>query len=326
MTPQLLETVTTRANAQIDPSLHVWGFEITIYLFLGGIVAGIFILTAALELVSARRGRSRALRPMPFAALALLSVGMLALWLDLAHRLWAWRFYAVFRPTSPMSWGAWILVLIYPAGLLFGLGSLDAAQRAWLGARTPAFLRGLLARLTGFADAHRRAVLVTSVLMGVGLGLYTGLLLGTMPSRLAWNSAVLGPLFLASGISTGAAFLLLFTAGRSGAEDARPLGRDRDRRRARPDRPPPPRLGDLRRGRPPRGAELPRRAVHGRLLVARRRHGAPRPARDGVPRVPAAPPVHRARPGPDPRGRPRAALDPPRGRPGLGLPASPVKR
>ncbi|MEO8586230.1 MAG: NrfD/PsrC family molybdoenzyme membrane anchor subunit, partial [Acidobacteriota bacterium] len=34
---------------------------------------------------------------------------------------------------------------------------------------------------------------------------------GTMPSRLAWNSPVLGPLFLASGISTGAAFLLLFT-------------------------------------------------------------------------------------------------------------------
>jgi len=211
MTPQLLETVTTRANAQIDPSLHVWGFEITIYLFLGGIVAGIFVLTAALELFPAARAISRALRPAPFAALALLSVGMLALWLDLAHRLWAWRFYAVFRPTSPMSWGAWILVLIYPAGLLFGLGSLDAEQRRWLGAWTPAFLRGLLARITDFADAHRRAVLITSVLMGVALGLYTGLLLGTMPSRLAWNSAVLGPLFLASGISTGAAFLLLFT-------------------------------------------------------------------------------------------------------------------
>ena len=45
--------------------------------------------------------------------------------------------------------------------------------------------------------------------MGVALGIYTGLLLGTMPSRILWNSAVLGPLFLASGISTGAALLLL---------------------------------------------------------------------------------------------------------------------
>ncbi len=210
MTPQLLETVTTRANAQIDPSLHVWGFEITIYLFLGGIVAGIFILAAALELVSGARPLSRSLRPMPFAALALLSLGMLALWLDLAHRLWAWRFYAVFRPTSPMSWGAWILWLVYPVGLVFGLGSLGSEDRGALGRWVPGVLRSAFEGLLAFADKRRWSILVAAVLVGTGLGLYTGLLLGTMPSRLAWNSAVLGPLFLASGISTGAAFLLLF--------------------------------------------------------------------------------------------------------------------
>ncbi len=60
-----------------------------------------------------------------------------------------------------------------------------------------------------WADRHRGALLKSSVVLGVGLGIYTGMLLGTMPSRLAWNSALLGPLFLASGISTGAAFLLL---------------------------------------------------------------------------------------------------------------------
>ena len=110
MTTQLLETVTTRGNPQIDPSLHVWGWQIVLYLFLGGLVAGIFILTAALELKSGERARTRALSAMPFVALLLLSLGMLFLWLDLEHRFWAWRFYAAFRPTSPMSWGAWILV------------------------------------------------------------------------------------------------------------------------------------------------------------------------------------------------------------------------
>jgi protein NrfD len=209
MIPRLVETVTTRANAQIDPSLHVWGWEITLYLFLGGVVAGIFLLTAAIELASGGKPRSQALRPMPFVALGLLSIGMLALWLDLAHRLWAWRFYATFRLTSPMSWGAWILVLIYPAGILLGLGSLDDAQRSWLRSKTPGFLSPMLERLLSWSDAFRRPVLLTSLAMGVGLGLYTGLLLGTMSSRLLWNSAVLGPLFLASGISTGAAFLLL---------------------------------------------------------------------------------------------------------------------
>jgi len=209
MTPQLLETVTTRANAQIDPSLHVWGWEITVYLFLGGIVAGIFILSAALELASGARPRSRALLTAPFAALGLLSLGMFALWLDLAHRLWAWRFYAVLRPTSPMSWGAWILCLVYPVGLLFGLGSLDAGKRDVHRKWVPGFLRSTFDALSEFADARRHGILVAAVAVGVGLGLYTGLLLGTMPSRLAWNSAVLGPLFLASGVSTGAATLLL---------------------------------------------------------------------------------------------------------------------
>lgn len=211
MTPQLLETVTTRANAQVDPSLHVWGFEITVYLFLGGIVAGIFILAAALELLAGARPISRALRVMPFAALALLSLGMLALWLDLAHRLWAWRFYAVFRPTSPMSWGAWILWLVYPIGLALGLGSLRDEERDFLRKWIPGILSSPFEALSAFVDARRRSILVAAVLVGTGLGLYTGLLLGTMPARLAWNSAVLGPLFLASGISTGAAFLLLFT-------------------------------------------------------------------------------------------------------------------
>lgn len=212
MTPtisQLLETVTTRGNPQVDPSLHVWGWQIVLYLFLGGLVAGIFILTAALELNSGERAKTRALGAMPFVALALLSFGMLFLWLDLEHRFWAWRFYAAFRPTSPMSWGAWILVLVYPTGLLLGLGSLDAGQRGALRDFTPTKLRSSLSALLALSDRFRKPLLLTSAAMGVALGLYTGLLLGTMPARLAWNSAVLGPLFLASGISTGAATLLL---------------------------------------------------------------------------------------------------------------------
>ncbi len=134
---QLIESTTTRANPQIDPSLHTWGWEIVIYLFLGGMVAGILILTAALELSRGSRPKSRALAWMPMVALALLSVGMLTLWLDLAHRFWAWRFYATWRVTSPMSWGAWILVLLYPTGILLWLGSLEDTRRAWRPWRGP---------------------------------------------------------------------------------------------------------------------------------------------------------------------------------------------
>ena len=70
---QLLEATTTRTNPGIDPSLHIWGWEIVVYLFLGGLVAGIFVLAAALELKSGEKPRGAALRLMPFAALALIS-------------------------------------------------------------------------------------------------------------------------------------------------------------------------------------------------------------------------------------------------------------
>jgi formate-dependent nitrite reductase membrane component NrfD len=209
MTPQDFESVTTRTNPLVDPALHAWGWEIVVYLFLGGLVAGILVLTGTLERARGRRSGAPALVWMPLVALGLLSLGMLALWLDLAHRFWAWRFYATWRPTSPMSWGAWILVLLYPAAALAWLGSLGESSRATLRRGLPARLRSLFDAAVALSSRRRGAILAWSIGLGVALGIYTGLLLGTVPSRPAWNSALLGPLFLASGISAGAAFLLL---------------------------------------------------------------------------------------------------------------------
>ena len=38
------EITSTRTNHLIDPSLHIWGWEIPVYLFLGGMVAGIMLI------------------------------------------------------------------------------------------------------------------------------------------------------------------------------------------------------------------------------------------------------------------------------------------
>jgi len=42
-------------------------------------------------------------------------------------------------------------------------------------------------------------------MLGVVLGVYTGVLLNTMVARPLWNTGLLGPLFLVSGLSAGAA-------------------------------------------------------------------------------------------------------------------------
>jgi formate-dependent nitrite reductase membrane component NrfD len=222
MTPELIESVSTRTNPHIDPSLHIWGWEIVVYLFLGGLVAGLFILIAALQLKTGEKLRSAAYRHMPLAALILLSLGMGALFLDLEHKLFVWRFYLAFKLGSPMSWGSWILMIVYPAGLLLWAVSMIESERAWILREVPGKTAGPTQKLFEFADGKRRQILVTSIATGVGLGIYTGLLLGTMASRIQWNSAVLGPLFLASGLSTGAAFMLLF---RSDPEEAQTVVR-----------------------------------------------------------------------------------------------------
>jgi formate-dependent nitrite reductase membrane component NrfD len=195
-----------RHSLAIDPQLHVWGWEIPVYLFLGGMAAGTMILTSLLAL--RRPERSPTARWLAFAAPVLVSAGMGALFLDLAYKLHVLRFYLAFRWTSPMSFGAWVLVLVYPVTLLFALANLDGAQAERV-ARLP--LAGPLA-LRARALGQRGMPRLAWVNLGTGaaLGVYTGILLSTLGARALWNSALLGPLFLVSGLSTGAAMLMLF--------------------------------------------------------------------------------------------------------------------
>src|SRR5512145_2885242 len=202
----MTEIDVARHSHLIDPALHVWGWEIPVYLFLGGMAAGTMILSALLQ----RRGgeRSAAARWLPLLAPSLVSVGMGALFLDLAHKLHVWRFYLAFRWTSPMSWGAWILLVVYPVSMLFGLSTLADADLERLVRRLPASAR-LVAPLRAFALRHARALRIANLVVGVGLGGYTGVLLSTLGARALWSSSLLGPLFLVSGISSGAALAML---------------------------------------------------------------------------------------------------------------------
>ena len=204
---EFVEIVHGRHNEMIDPVLHVWGWEIPVYLFLGGLAAGLLILPALLAWHRPGSELPRAVRGAPFLSLALISLGMVALFLDLEMKLHVWRFYLAFEPASPMSWGSWILLLVYPVGWLLGAGLLVGGRGSDLvGGRLGALLE---ASAKPF-QTRRRAVLVTAIVAGAALGAYTGLLLGALGARPLWNSSVLGPLFLVSGVSTAAALLTLF--------------------------------------------------------------------------------------------------------------------
>lgn len=204
----MIETVTTRHNPLVDPQLAVWSWEIPTYLFLGGVVAGLMILAGAAMLRTARGDDTRRFFSVqtPLLAFVLINLGMLALWLDLAHKLYVFRVYMTFRLSSPMSWGSWVLIVVYAVLLFSALYRLPESW-PWLANRVPAIRRWSSA-LAQRARALR-LLAWASITLGAALGVYTGILLSTMVARPLWNTGLLAPLFLVSGLSGAAAVLHL---------------------------------------------------------------------------------------------------------------------
>jgi formate-dependent nitrite reductase membrane component NrfD len=201
----VIDLTTTRLNPLVDPTLQVWTWQIPVYLFLGGLVAGLMVITGRGLFEGRHRAAASALPLLPVLGLIGLSLGMLALFLDLEHKWYVWRLYLTFQWRSPMSWGAWILVAVYPALI----AALLLSPPAWLLAAAPS-AASLSAR---WRANHRvvRAVASANVVLGGLLGLYTGVLLSSLGARPAWSSGLLAPLFLTSGLSSAAALVHLLS-------------------------------------------------------------------------------------------------------------------
>ncbi len=197
------ELVNTRHNWQIDPHLHIWGWEIGVYLFLGGLVAGMMIISGYFIFTGRVKNSNCSCFMIPMIALVSISLGMFALFLDLEHKLYVWRMYTTFQWWSPMSWGAWILLLVYPILLINLL------------LKVPDYLKSklsFLSKVSEFFMNNQKALRIFSIMsmsVGILLGLYTGVLLSSFSARPVWNSSMLWILFLTSGLSSAAAFIHL---------------------------------------------------------------------------------------------------------------------
>jgi formate-dependent nitrite reductase membrane component NrfD len=203
MTPT--EVDLTGTNPGSYPHLESWEWSIPAYLFLGGLVAGLMIFAAVIRLRMPDR-YTRALALLDWLGLPILAAGLLLLWLDLSNRWNAWRFFTTFRLSSAMSWGSWILLL---TGILLLL-RLAARTTRMEPPRRLGFLWAMLRPLGERTARLDRGLDIATIVLGVSLGLYTGVLLSQIAARPLWDSAFLAPLFLASGIASGGAFLCLF--------------------------------------------------------------------------------------------------------------------
>ncbi len=200
-----LDVTSGRSMHLIDPHLTIWGWEIPVYLFLGGMVAGILFFSAFYFLRGKADEMPATVRLTPLFAPVLLGLGLLALFLDLEYKRHVFRFYTNIRLESPMSWGSWTLAVIFPLSVIWAALHLDRVFPQW---RWP---WPWLERLVLFVKKHARVVAWLLIVYAALLGMYTGILLSAFNARPFWNSAILGPLFLVSGLSTGLALNLLLS-------------------------------------------------------------------------------------------------------------------
>lgn len=197
--------VSGRNNHLIDPHLNIWHWQIPLYLFLGGMAAGILVFAALYYIRGKENDYRTAVRIAPFLTPFLLVIGLFALFLDLRHKLYFWQLYTTIKFQSPMSWGAWVLMLVTPVSFIWCALHIRDIFPGWK------WKFGWLEYLDAFFNRYKKHLAWVMLISGIILGIYTGILLSAFNARPLWNTSILGPLFLASGLSAGAAATLILS-------------------------------------------------------------------------------------------------------------------
>jgi formate-dependent nitrite reductase membrane component NrfD len=104
-----------------------------------------------------------------------------------------------------MSWGAWTLMAITPLSII------------WAGLHIREFFPNWDWKFQWVKDGvswlnkYKKGMAWAMMALALILGVYTGILFSAFNARPLWNTSILGPLFLISGLSTGAASIVLFS-------------------------------------------------------------------------------------------------------------------
>ncbi len=195
--------ISGRNIPNIDPYLQVWHWPISVDLFLGGLAAGILFFSSVITVMGKEKEFVGAVKYATLVPPVALSLGLMALIYDLTHPLYSYQLYTTLRLESPMSWGAWAMALTTPLSYLW------VATYYTEFAKNPSKRIKLLSRLESLLRPYRKHMALALIPLSVIVGIYTGILLSAFNARPLWNNGVLGPLFLTSGLTTGAATILL---------------------------------------------------------------------------------------------------------------------
>jgi formate-dependent nitrite reductase membrane component NrfD len=193
-----------------------WQYLIVSYLFLGGLSAGLYFVSALTELFrkDGEQAQAEIARVGAFLAPWPVMIGCALLVFDLGHWYRFYKLFLHFRWQSPMSIGSWLLMFFVCVSLLYAYGWVPSGRREHFFetlSKQLRFLRFLNRDVSGL----RRPLAIAGLPISVGVAIYTGVLLGAVQSRPFWNTNLVAQLFLFSALSAGCALLILILAMRS---------------------------------------------------------------------------------------------------------------
>lgn len=183
-----------------------WGIPVILYLFLAGMGAGATTVSASMLLRGGGGPRGvhheiarygAILGPIP----VIVGTGLIVFELGSFQHGDYFKFFNLLMVMnlSPMNVGSWLLFLFTATSVIYAYTYLK------------------LPMPIGDRLVWRRALAWVNIPLGLGVAIYTGVMLGAMPSRPFWNSPVLALLFTISALSTGVALIVfaraLFTRG-----------------------------------------------------------------------------------------------------------------
>jgi len=197
--------VSGRNIPNIDPYLNIWHWQIPSYLFLGGLAAGILFFAAVFTILGKEHKMATAVKIAPMIVPFALILGLFFLFLDLKHKLYFWQLYTTIRLESPMGWGSWVLMIMTPISIIWSASYVREIFPNW------DWKFKFLKDFEAWVIKNRILIAWPMAIYAVILGIYTGILLSAFNARPLWNTSILGPLFLVSGMSTGAAVVLLLS-------------------------------------------------------------------------------------------------------------------
>lgn len=189
----------------IDPYLNIWHWQIPSYLFLGGLAAGLLFFASFFTIMGKEHKMETTVKKAPLIVPFVLMLGLFFLFLDLKHKLYFWQLYTTIRLESPMGWGSWVLMIITPISILWSASYVKEVFPNW------DWKFKILNTIEAWLIKNRKIIAWPMAIYSVILGIYTGILLSAFNARPLWNTSILGPLFLVSGMSTAAAVIMLMS-------------------------------------------------------------------------------------------------------------------